>query len=150
MTILKRILAPLASLKLTVTLLALSMLLVYAGTWAQVSMSIWDVQSRYFYSLWVWVPLKSLYTRLNNDPTAMTRWLVPFPGGYMLGVLLLINLLAAHALRFKLSWKRSGIILIRLGLIMLLVGEGVSSKPKVERRMKIPKGAPSRVLFDAR
>ena len=33
----------------------------------------------------------------------------PFPGGWLLGGLLLANLLAAHLVRFKLSWKRSGI-----------------------------------------
>src|SRR5438132_5436357 len=148
-TVVKRILAPVASLKLTVTLLALSMLLVYAGTWAQVSLSNWDVQKQYFYSTWVTVPLRTFVTRVA-DPTALEGWRIILPGGYTLGLLLLINLLAAHAIRFKLTWKRSGIIMIHLGLIMLLVGEGVSSRLKVENNMQIDQGGSAHYSYDTR
>jgi len=40
----RRLLAPLASLKLTVVLISLAMLLIYAGTWAQIDLGIWQVQ----------------------------------------------------------------------------------------------------------
>ena len=46
-----------------------------------------------------------------------------FPGGYTIGGLLLLNLVAAHVYRFKFEWKKSGILLTHLGLIVLLVGE---------------------------
>ena len=62
------------------------------------------------------------------------------PGGYLLGLLLLINLLSAHYVRFKMNWKRSGIILIHLGLILLLVGEGITSRKAVESQMVIDEG----------
>src|SRR5439155_20782324 len=64
----------------------------------------------------------------------------PVPGGYLLILLLLANLVAAHSVRFKLSWKRSGIILIHLGLIMLLLGEVVTSLLAVESQMTLDEG----------
>src|SRR6188768_4150628 len=92
----RRILAPLASLKLTVVLLALAMLLIYAGTWAQIDAGIWQVQKTYFHSLLTWVPFQIFLPRAWNVPGGF-----PMPGGYLIGVLLLANLLVAHILRFK-------------------------------------------------
>jgi ABC-type transport system involved in cytochrome c biogenesis permease subunit len=144
---LKKILKPLASLRLTVPLLAASMFLVFAGTMAQVTMSNIDAQDRYFHNrhLLVWTPVSTLLNRpLAHD------FSVPFPTGYFIGGLLLINLLAAHSVRFKLNWKRSGIILTHLGLILLLLGEGLSSKLSVENRMAIEEGSTARYTFDLR
>ena len=60
---------------------------------------------------------------------------VPFPGGYTIGWLMFINLLAAHAIRFKLTWKRSGIFLLHAGVIVLLAGEFLTGQMAVETRM---------------
>ena len=51
----------------------------------------------------------------------------PFPGGWLLGSVLLVNLLAAHAIRFKLSWKRSGILLLHAGIILMMIGEFITA-----------------------
>src|SRR5438105_506643 len=118
----KTLVKPLASLKLTVILLAMSMLLILAGTLAQRFDGIWQVQAQYFHSFVVFIPFKLFLTSAWAIPGSF-----PFPGGYPLGLLLLLNLLAAHATRFQYSWKRTGIVLIHLGLILLLVGEGISS-----------------------
>ena len=140
---LKRLLTPLASLKLTVVLLALSMLVVYAGTWAQIGQGIKDVEDAYFHSLFVWVPFRIFFPE---------QWKVPggFPmiGGYGLGVLLLLNLLAAHTLRFQLTLKRTGIHLIHLGLVLLIVGEGIRSGAATESRMVIDEGGYSNYSQD--
>src|SRR5262249_49659546 len=61
----------------------------------------------------------------------------PFPGGWTLGFALLFNLLAAHAIRFKLSWKRAGIITIHAGLVLMLVGEFITGVFAVEGNMTI-------------
>ena len=140
---LKTILKPLASLRLTVILLAASMLLVFAGTMAQVTLSNYDAQEQYFHSFWVWMRLSTLL-----DRPVPGRF--PFPGGFVIGALLLINLLAAHSVRFKLSWKRSGIILTHLGIILLLVGEGLSSRLKVENHMNIEEGGSANYTYDTR
>src|SRR6202000_188462 len=53
-----------------------------------------------------------------------TDWQIPwFPGGYIVGSLLLVNLLAAHIARFRLSWKKAGILFLHSGLILLLIGQ---------------------------
>ena len=100
----------LASLKLTVALFALSIVLVLAGTLAQVDQGIWIIMSRYFRAWWVPIEFGLFFPRDWKVPYAL-----PFPGGWTLGGLLLANLLAAHALRFKIK-ARGGRLYAGLGL----------------------------------
>lgn len=147
---LKRILKPLASLYLTVPLLLLSMLLIYAGTTVQKQMSIQDVQKHYFHNWFAWVPLDPVlrpFAPAGNAKIPGGFWTV---GGYTLIALLLANLLAAHSVRFKLTWKRSGIIAIHLGLILLLVGEVFASLWSVESVMQINTGETANYSSDIR
>src|SRR5262249_49664635 len=106
----KRLIAPLASLRLTIVLFLLSMILVFCGTVAQKDFGVWTVVNGYFRSLLVWIPFKIFfpvaYLQKHPVPGAF-----PFPGGWLIGGALLVNLLAAHLVRFKLSWKRSGILI---------------------------------------
>jgi hypothetical protein len=98
------------SLKLTIVLLLFSMVLVFAATLDQVNLGIWAVQEKYFRSF-------VIYTHVG-------RFLLPvFPGGYTIGGLLLANLIGAHVFRFAFAWRKTGIVLTHLGLIVLLVGE---------------------------
>src|SRR5262245_11430002 len=130
-------LKPLASLRLTVVLLLLSMGLVLFGTLAQVDNGVWTVVDRYFWSIFVWVPAQIFVPRSIKIPT----WICfPYPGGKLVGFLLLVNLLAAHGTRFKISWRRTGIWLIHGGLILLLVGEVVTRTRAREYRMAIDEG----------
>ena len=100
------------SIRLTVVLLLLSMILVFWATLAQVELGVWGVQQKFFHSFVV----------LQEIPR--TGISVPaFPGGYFIGGLLLINLLAAHLYRFRLEWRKLGIQLTHAGLILLLLGE---------------------------
>src|SRR5687768_7528417 len=100
----------LVSLKLTIVLLVFSMVLVFVATLDQVNLGIWAVQEKYFRSFVV-------YTQVG-------RFALPvFPGGYTIGGLLLANLIAAHVFRFAFLWRKAGIFLTHLGLIVLLVGE---------------------------
>jgi hypothetical protein len=98
------------SLKLTVVLLVLGMILVFAATLDQVNLGIWAVQEKYFRTFIVlW--------QAGEVPVPV------FPGGYFIGGLLMINLIASHFYRFKFSWKKSGIFFTHVGLILLLIGE---------------------------
>ena len=99
----------LVSLRLTAVLLIFSMVLVFAGTLEQVDYGIWAVQEKYFRSFVVYMQ--------------MGQAALPFPGGYTIGGLLLANLLAAHVYRFRFAWKKSGILLTHVGLVVLLLGE---------------------------
>jgi len=125
----------LASLRLTVVLFALSIILVFCGTLAQVDAGIWNVVGQYFRSLYVWMPLQIFFPRSLHVSGGF-----PFPGGWLLGSVLLVNLLAAHAVRFKATWKRSGIILLHAGLILMMVGELVTGLFAVEGSMLIYEG----------
>jgi hypothetical protein len=119
----------LTSLKLTVVTLSLALGLVFIGTIAQVRLGLWVVQEEYFSSYFVWWGPEG------------AAWKIPvYPGGYLLGGILLINLIAAHIQRFELSKKKFGIFIIHAGLILLLVGQLVSQLFQVESYMAIEEG----------
>jgi len=114
------------SLRLTVVLLTLSMFLVFFGTMAQVDLGLYMAQLKYF---------RSFFVEWNPHGTG---WKIPvYPGGYLLGGLLLINLIAAHIKRFKLSWSKAGIFLIHAGIIMLLLGQLSTDLLSVESRLHL-------------
>lgn len=138
----RRLLEPLASLRLTVVLLALSMVLIFVGTLAQTRVGVWEAVDSYFRGFVAWVDLSLFVPEAGGA--------VPMPGGATLGVLLLVNLVAAHAVRFKLSWRRVGMILIHGGLIVLLAGEFAAAWLADEGLMAIDEGATSQYYEDVR
>lgn len=119
----------LASLRLTVAVLAASLVLVFAGTIAQVKLGLYIAQVQFFSSLFIyWGPEGA-------------GWKIPvFPGGYLLGAILVINLIAAHIKRFSLSGKKAGIFIIHAGLIVLFLGQFATQLFQVESHMAIPEG----------
>ncbi|MDQ8208929.1 cytochrome c biogenesis protein ResB [Coraliomargarita sp. SDUM461003] len=128
-----------SSLKLTVVLLAFSMVLIFFGTLDQVQYGIWHTQKLYFESfiaVWAYPEQAVGYDQLF--------WLrIPMPGGYLLGGLLFINLLAAHFTRFKMTWKKSGIFLVHFGLVLLLVSELMTDLLSKESQMPVDEGGRS-------
>jgi len=64
----------------------------------------------------------------------------PFVGGYLLGIVLLVNLLAAHFQRFTFARKKIGIFLIHAGLIFMLLGQLVTDKFQVESNLRLEEG----------
>jgi hypothetical protein len=128
----RRALNALASLRLTVVLFAFAIALVFAGTLAQIDDGIWTVVGTYFRTAYVWIPFKVFFPRSWHVPGG-----IPYPGGWLIGGLLLVNLLAAHLDRFKLSWKRSGILLIHAGLVVMMISEFITGKFAVEGNMTI-------------
>ncbi len=144
--VMPRVLRPLASLRLTVVLFALAMVLILAGTLAQVHEGVWSVVDRYFRSALVRIEFQLFVpTKVARIPGAFV-----FPGGLSIGIALLVNLLAAHAVRFKLSVKRSGIIVTHLGVILLIVGEFVTGYAAEEGNMSIDEGASASYVEDIR
>ena len=117
------------SLKLTVVLLVLSLVLVFIATLAQVNLGVWAVQAKYFHSLFVTAAIPG---------TAVS---VPvFPGGYLIGGLLLVNLAFAHVYRLRLTWAKSGLWLTHFGLILLLLGELFTGLWQKESMMRLDQG----------
>jgi ResB-like family protein len=115
------------SLKLTVVLLGLSALLVFFATLDQQNLGVWGIQEKWFRSVVV-------LQNVHGFPVPV------FPGGYFLGVLLLLNLVAAHVYRFKWSAKKIGIFLTHLGLIVLLVGELLTNLWQQDFQMRLEEG----------
>src|SRR5262249_2116664 len=74
----------------------------------------------------------------------------PFPGGWTLGGLLLVNLLAAHLTRFRFSWKRAGVVILHAGLILMITGELISGLWAVEGHMAIAEGQTTNVVVHNR
>jgi hypothetical protein len=64
----------------------------------------------------------------------------PFVGGYLVGIVLLVNLLAAHFQRFTFSRKKIGIFLTHAGLILMLLGQLVTDKYQVESNLRLVEG----------
>ena len=138
---LRKVLLAVASLRLTVVLFALSIVLVFCGTLAQKDTGLLTVVNGYFRCWGSWIPFQVFFP---NDPKgAIVSGGFPFPGGLLLGTLLLVNVLAAHAIRFRYTMKRAGIILIHAGIIVLMGGEVVTKLFAVENRMSIPEGLSS-------
>ena len=193
--LLKKILTPLASLRITVLLLVATMLLVYVGTLAQQSKDNFKVQKEFFHSWLVYMPFHDHVPFIAAAPRIPGGYM--FPGGYTLIVAILVNLLAAHTLRFKLAkgdlllvpvlalagfftwhaqasptalWvaltsvtaaaalgltalfhgKRTGVIVIHFGLILILVGEMVTSMGQVETQMTLIEGDKQNWTHDVR
>lgn len=139
------VLAPLASLKLTVVLMAMAMFIVLAGTLAQRELGIWAVMSHYFRVPIAWISVRSLSFDLID-----TKATFPFPGGWLIGGAMLVNLLAAHVMRFQMTWKRSGILLIHSGLILLMLSEVVTGLAADEGQMTLSEGGWSNHVEDLR
>ena len=102
----------LTSLRLTVALLALGLVLVTWGTLSQVHLGLYRAQNEFFRSFFIyWTPAGS------------SLRLPIFPGGYLVGGLLVINLLAAHLRYYQPGKRKYGIIMIHLGIVLLLLGQ---------------------------
>ncbi len=100
------------SMWLTVACLVLGILLVFFGTLAQVEIGLFKAQNEFFRSFLVfWGPKGA-------------SWRIPvLPGGYLVGGVLLINLVASHFKRFRFSRDKAGIWMVHFGLILLLLGQ---------------------------
>jgi hypothetical protein len=169
-----RPLQPFASLKLTVVLMALSIFIVLAGTFAQTRVDIWDAIRQYFRidfasafnstfpfvhlgELFVWIDLKLFFpasffpadpafpqglgwlasiwptqAAIQRIPDSVGIW---FPRGWTIGVVMIVNLLSAHLVRFKLQasgvrlWSGLGLLLLGLLVTYGVVashGEGIA------------------------
>ena len=112
----------LASLRFTVALLAIAMVLIFASTWALIDRGMAAVVAQYYRSFIVWIEFQIFLPRHWEVPGA-----IPWPGGYLLGGLLVLNLLAAHTVRFRVTFKRGGILMIHAAVLLFLVGEAATA-----------------------
>lgn len=125
-----------SSIRLTLFLLTASVLLIFFGTLDQVQYGIYFTQQKYFehaFVIWEyprqWIGGESL------------QWLnIPMPGGYLLGPLLIVNLVCAHFHYFRPSWKKLGIPFIHGGIVLLLLGQFWTQLMQREYFLWLPEG----------
>jgi ABC-type transport system involved in cytochrome c biogenesis permease subunit len=137
-SIVLKLLLPLASLRLTVVLFAMAIFLIFAGTMAQVEQDIWDVMRQYFRAYLAWIDFQVFFppSFFPGDPWQVSGGFY-FPGGFLIGGAMFVNLLAAHALRFKVQATGArlvaGLAVIALGAMLTwLVVMGGSGKETIE------------------
>ena len=117
------------SLKLTVVLLACAIVIVFIGTLAQADEGLYGAQAHYF-KQWIVVGAHLFGHKIP----------FLFPGGYLIGTLLLVNLVATHIYRFELGMKKLGIQLAHSGVIVLLVGQLSTDMLSRELQMHFTEG----------
>jgi hypothetical protein len=109
---LDRLISFFTSLRLTVVCLALGLVLVFWGTLAQVDLGLYKAQNEFFRSFIIyWGPKGA-------------SWRIPvFPGGYLVGGVLVLNLIASQIRRFTFTASKAGLWMVHVGLILLLLGQ---------------------------
>jgi hypothetical protein len=107
-----RLISFFTSLRLTVVCLALALVLVFWGTLAQVDLGLYKAQNEFFRSFIIyWGPKGA-------------SWRIPvFPGGYLIGGVLVLNLLATQCRRLTFTAGKIGLWMVHVGLILLLLGQ---------------------------
>ena len=124
-----RLVEALSSLKLTLACLVALMILVVACTLAQVSLGTHLAVERYVRAFLVWW-----------SPEGCAFQVPIFPGGGLVGGLLLVNLGLAQFRRLERSWRKAGLWIVHIGLALLFVGEFAASLLQVDSRMLIEVG----------
>jgi len=124
-----RILSFFCSLRLTVVCLVAALILVFVGTMAQVHEGLYAAQNRYFRSMLIYW-----------SPQGFPLRIPVFPGGYLVGGLLLINLTASYMRRFSFNRDTIGQQLTHGGIVLLLVGQFATDSLQVESHMRLSEG----------
>ncbi len=127
---LDKLINALTSIRLTVLCLALAIVLVFLGTLAQVDKGIFIVQKEFFQSIIVISDLRILNHKVP----------IIFPGGYLIGLILIINLIAAHFKRFGFHLQKIGLLLTHFGILVLLVGQILIDHLHIESSIRLVEG----------
>ena len=106
------------SLKITVVMFLAATFLLFVGTLAQDEKNLPEVKAEYFNSWLAKVPFSDFFPITIFGESSLTGWF-PFPGGATIGLVLLLNLIAAKATRFHIAAKGSRLF---WGTIVSLVG----------------------------
>src|SRR5205085_1013133 len=108
---------------LAVVLLAFLFVLTFLGTIEQTELGLFDVQKKYFESLW------------------LVHWIgpvpIPLPGVYLVLMLLGVNLLVGGLVRIQKSRRTVGVIVIHVGIVIMLAAGLVKLKFSNEGHLKL-------------
>jgi hypothetical protein len=133
-----RIFDLLSGFGLATILLILLGLLTWFATLEQVEHGLYATLNKYFH----W---KSLFL-LPEIQGKMVP--LPLPGGYWVGVVLLINLTLGGVIRIRKGWKHAGNLISHLGIIFMLVAGGVAHHFSERGNMAVREGEASNTAED--
>lgn len=117
------------SLKLTTWCLILLSILTFFGTLYQTKAGLYEAQILYFYSWFFKWRIESLGG----------IWF-PFPGAQLVCWVMTINLLCVTLFRFQWSWRKSGILIMHTGILVLLIGGGATYYFAEEAQVTLKEG----------
>lgn len=121
-----------ASFGLGVVVLLFLLLLTWLGTIRQVDNSLYDVQKKYF---------DSLFLLEEVGPIK-----IPLPGGMLLMGILFFNMLAGGIIRIRKNWRTFGVVIAHFSILVLLAAGVVSFLYKREGYLKINEGGRGNVF----
>ncbi|MFN7731237.1 MAG: cytochrome c biogenesis protein CcsA [Pirellula sp.] len=128
------------SLKITCVMFALGIVILFVGTLAQDEETIVDVKKQYFNSWVAVVPLDVFVPNTIWPHAEKIGGAFAMPGGATIGLILLINLVAAKMTRFQMNARggrfAAGMVLTTLGFILVALivfgahlGDGLQGEP---------------------
>lgn len=116
------ILRAMGSLKITVAMFGLGILLLLFGTLAQDQQNLAEVKRIYFNAWLAVIPFDVLVPITIFPHATPYPGVFPFPGGATIGLIMLINLIAAKATRFSVHAKASK---LSIGIVVSLIGAAI-------------------------
>jgi hypothetical protein len=122
----QRVVAFFSSLTLAGVLLGLLALLTFLGTIAQVDHGLYDVQGRYF---------ESLFFVHHAGPVP-----IPLPGGGLVMGMLFVNLLVGGVVRLKKGARNAGVVVAHVGMLVLLASGFVEFAKSVDGHTTLYEG----------
>ena len=108
-TLLGKVFKFFASYGFAVVVLVFMLILVLFGTLEQVNIGLFEAQKKYFESIFL------VHNLFGKFP-------LPLPGGYLLMVLLFINLTFGALIRARKDWRKPGMLVAHLGILLMLAG----------------------------
>ncbi len=106
------------SLKITVVMFLAAVFLLFVGTLAQDEKNLPEVKSEYFNSWIAWIPFSDFFPVTVFGPSTIEGGF-PFLGGAAIGMVMLLNLVAAKATRFHVATTGQRLV---WGSVLSLVG----------------------------
>ena len=116
------LLRAMGSLKITVTMFGLGILLLFLGTLAQDQQNLAEVKRLYFNAWLAVIPLDVLAPITIFPHADPIPGKFPFPGGATIGLIMLVNLIAAKTTRFSVHAKGAK---LASGVLVSLVGAAI-------------------------
>ncbi|MFA6028260.1 MAG: cytochrome c biogenesis protein ResB [Elusimicrobiota bacterium] len=125
----RKVLRAVSDMRVTMACTLLLMVVVLFCTFAQTRVGVYAAVSENIRSFFIWW-----------SPHGTGFRIPVFPGGALIGVVYLANLLASFFVRLPLEPRRSGLWLVHLGIALLVAGEFVAGAFSVEARMALRVG----------